>query len=183
MTRQVKYLVGIIAVSLIILSPSPVLAQNFSVSPAEVKIDDLFPGEEAEFQLTIHNKDNIRHNFTLTAHTPEKLQRRQGRAEFPDNSWISFSPQQVKVQAGSKVEIKVLVDIPSSPKWAGKDWEVWLEVTPESSNLLTVEVYVRLLISTGGGTGSSFNIWLISGTVAVMSLLGYSIYYFRRKTR
>ena len=36
-----------------------------------------------------------------------------------------------------------------SQKWAGRDWEIWVGATPESSDLLTVELYVRLLISNG----------------------------------
>jgi hypothetical protein len=49
-------LAGLIAALLVIFLPSFTLAQdvNFSVSPAEVKMDNLPPGEAAEFELTIH---------------------------------------------------------------------------------------------------------------------------------
>ena len=71
MIRHIK-LAGLIAVLLVILLPSVTLAQDFifSVSPAEVSIDNLPPGEAAEFKLTIYNKDAIAHNFTLTIFQP-----------------------------------------------------------------------------------------------------------------
>jgi hypothetical protein len=77
MVRRIE-LAGLIAALLVIFLPSFTLAQdiNFSVSPAEVHIDNLPPGEAAEFELTIHNKDEIAHNFTIATFQPpeeEKL--------------------------------------------------------------------------------------------------------------
>jgi Fn3-like domain (DUF1034). len=183
MARQVKYSVGVIATLLVILWPSPALAQDFSVSPAEVNIANLSAGEEAEFTLTIHNKDDVGHVFTLTSYNPEKSQRRQGRAEFPDDNWVSFSPQRVEVQAKSEAELKVMVDIPSDLKWLGRDWEVWLEVNPELSDLLTVKLYVRLLASTSKGARGSSNIWLVVGIAMVIVLVGCGVYYFTSRRR
>jgi hypothetical protein len=183
MAQHIKYLVGLVAALLAILLPFSALAQSFSVSPAEVSIDNLAPGEGAEFNLTIHNKGNSSHTFILTSYSPEESQLRQGRAEFPDESWISFSPQRIEVAANSNAEVKVTVSIPSDSKWAGKDWEVWLGVNSESSDLLTVKLYVRLLVSTSEEAGGSSNIWLIAVLAIAIILLGYGVYYSRHKTR
>jgi len=183
MMRQAKYLVGIIAALLAILLPSPVQAQYFSVSPAEVNIGNLSPGEEAEFNFSIHNKDNISHIFMLTTYTPKESQRKPGKAEFPDDSWVSFPSQKVEVAASSEAKVKATISIPSDPKWAGKNWEVWLGVTPKSSDLLSVKLYVRLLVSTSEGVEGGSNIWLIAGIIAVLLLLGCGAYYSRRKTK
>lgn len=183
MTRRTKYLVGIIAALLAMLLSSVVQAQNFSVSPAEVNIDNLSPGEETEFNLTIRNRDDIAHTFTLATYHPPRKERRQGKADFPDDSWISFSPQKVEVAASSEAEVKVAISIPSDPKWAGKDWEVWLGTSPESNDLLTVRLYVRLAVSTSSELRGSPNIGLIAGIIAVLSLIGCGVYYSRRKTK
>ncbi len=180
MTRRTKYIWLIVAL-LVVFLPSSVLAWSFSVSPAEVKIDNLSPGEEAEFNLTVHNKDDISHTFILTTHNPEESERRPERAEFPDSSWVSF-PQQVKVQADSKAEVRVKVAIPPEQKWANKDWELWLRVTPEDEDLLVVNYYVRLLVSTSSEAKASSHTGLIVGIIVVL-LLGYGIYYFSRKSR
>jgi len=180
MVARIK-LAGLIAAFLVMFFPLLTLAEdvNFSVIPAEVHIDNLLPGEAAEFELTIHNKEEIAHNFTITAFPSPKEERREGRAEFPDSSWISFCPPQITVAASSQANATVTVAIPQEQKWAGRDWEIWLGVTPESSDLLRIKLYVRLLVST---SGMRFNVGLFAGIAVAVVLLGYGSYhYFRRK--
>jgi len=177
-------LAGLIAALLIVFLSSSILAQGFSVSPAEVNIDNLPPGETAEFELTIHNKDEAAHVFALGTFHPQEEERRPGRAEFPYDSWINFSPQEMEVAANSEAKVKVTVSIPSNTKWASKDWEIWLGVASESSALLAVKLYVRLLVSTRAAVEGKSNIGLIAGIAVATMLLGYgAYYYFRRKAK
>ena len=179
--RHIKHPIGFIAALLLIVIflPFPAQAQSFSASPATVEIDNLSLGKEVEFNLIIRNKDNVPHAYILTTYNPEESQRRQGRAEFPDNSWVSF-PQQIKVQANSTSKVEVKVDIPSDQKWVNKDWEIWLGAAPECSDLLTVKLYVRLLISTGGEAETGCNKWLIVSIIVGIALLIYGIYRLRK---
>jgi hypothetical protein len=182
MVRHIK-LAGLIAALVVIFLPSFTLAQgvHFGVSPAEVKIDDLPLGEATEFKLTIHNKDDVAHVFTFTTFQPPEEERREGRTEFPDDSWISFSPSGIEVPANFEANVTVTVAIPQEQKWADKDWETWLGVAAESSDLLGVKLYVRCLVSTVGGKS---NIGLFAGIAVAIVLLGYGgYYYFRRKTK
>jgi hypothetical protein len=176
-------LAGLIAALLVIFLPSFTLAEdvNFRVSPAEVRIDNLPPGEAEEFELTVHNKEELAHNFTIATFQPPEEERRGGRAEFPDDSWISFSSQEIEVAAKSEANATVTVAIPREQKWSGGDWEIWLGVAAESSDLLAVRLYARLLVST---SGTKFNAGLIVGIVVGIVLLGYGgYYYFRRKVK
>jgi hypothetical protein len=176
-------LAGLIAAFLVMFLPSLALSENvnFSVVPAEVLIDSLPTGNATEFELTINNKDAIARDFTFTTFRPAKEERRQGRAEFPDDSWISFSSPKIGVAANSQANVTVTVAIPQDQKWAGRDWETWLAVRPESSDLLGVKLYVRLLVSTGG---TRFNTALVTGIAAAIVLLGGGGYYwFKRKAR
>jgi len=68
-------------------------------------MDNLSPGEEAGFNLTINNKDEEPHVFALAAFYPREEERRAGRAEFPDASWVSFSPQKIEVAAKSEAKV------------------------------------------------------------------------------
>ena len=182
MVRHIK-LAGFIAALLAALVPSCALAQaiNFSVSPAEVKIDDLTPGEVAEFELTISNNDEITRVFNLTTFQPPEKERREGRAKFPDPGWISFSAQQIRLAANSSANATVTLAIPREQRWAGKEWEIWLGVAAESSDLLGVKLYARCLVSTAEGKP---NRALLAGIAAAVALLGYGGYrYFRRKAR
>ena len=185
MVGRIK-LAGLIAALLVLFLPSLTLAQdvNFSVVPAVVKIGTLSPGEAAEFELTIHNKEELAHNFTIATFQPPEEDRREGRAEFPDDRWISFSSQEIEVAANSQASVTVTVAIPQEQKWAGEDWEIWLGVAAESSDLLAVRLYVRLLVSTNPAMEARSNAGLVAGIVVGIVLLGCGgYYYFRRKAK
>jgi hypothetical protein len=176
-------LAGLIAAFLMISFPFRTLAEdvNFSVTPSEVHVNNLTPGKSAEFELTIHNKDEIAHNFTITTFAPSQEERRKGTAEFPDEHWISFSPARIELHAQSQANITVTVAIPADQEWTGEHWETWLAVTAESSDLISVRLYVRLLVFT---SGTSFNAGLAAGIAVAIVLLGYAAYrYFRRRAR
>jgi hypothetical protein len=183
MVGRIK-LAGLIAALLFIFLPSFTLAQdiNFGVSPAEVHIDNLAPGEATEFELTIHNKEETAHNFTIATFQPPEEERREGRTEFPDDSWISFSSTEIEVAAKSEASVTVTMSIPREQKWAGGDWEIWLGVAAESRDLLAVRLYVRLLVSTEPVVGIRPNAGLVAGIVVGIVLFGCGgYYYFRRK--
>jgi len=185
MMPQSKHLVYLAAFLLIviILFPFPAQAQNFSVSPMEIKIDNLSLGGEAQFNLTVRNKEDVNHVFALTTYNPEESERREGRAEFPNDSWISFSSQKVSVEANSEAKVKVTVAIPANQKWAGKDWEIWLRVYPEEQEFLVVNYYIRLLVSTGGEVEAGMNAGVVVGIVGGILLAACVVYYFRRKAK
>ncbi len=176
-------LAALVAGFLLTIFPSPALAENvnFSVVPAEVRIHDLLPGEPTQFKLAVHNKDEVAHNFTFDIFPPPQEERREGRTEFPDPSWISFSSPKLEVTASSHANVTVVVAIPQEQRWAGRDWETWLAVTSESSDMLAVKLYVRLLVSTGG---TRFSPRLVAGIAVAVGLLSFgSYYYFTRRAR
>ena len=161
--------------------PSAAHAQSFGISPAEVTIDGLLPGEEAQFELTIHNHYDAAHTFVLSTSHPWEM--KPGRADLPDGRWISFSPQRVEVGASSRAAVIVTLAIPSNQKWSDRDWEVWVGVTPEEKEFLVVNCYVRLLVSTGTKAQAGPNMGLIAGIATGVLLIIYAVYYSRRKAR
>jgi len=179
MVRTIR-LAGLVSGFLAVLLPLVTLAENvnFSVVPAEVHVGDLLPGDEAEFELTIHNKDDKAHNYTITTFPPLQDQTREGRAQFPDDDWITFSRQRIEITAGSQAPVTVEVAIPQEQRWADRTWETWLAVTAESSDMLTVKLYVRLLVSTGG---TRFSDGLVAGIAVAVVLLAFGAYYYFRR--
>ncbi len=77
----------------------------------------------------------------------------------------------------------VKVAIPLEQKWADKNWEIWLGVKPKDNNLLLVNYYIRILVSTSKGTKSVLHTGLILGITAAVALVSYCIYYYRRKVK
>jgi uncharacterized membrane protein len=179
--RQARYLSWFITILLAILLPSPAIAWSFYVSPSEVDINNLSPGDNAEFEFSIYNKENESHVYSLNTYIPEKTEIRQGRSLFPDDSWVSL-PQKVEVAANSKREITVKVTIPQKQEWAEKEWELWLCIAPDRIERLTVNYYIRLLISTGAETDTTNQLKPIMAITATV-LLVYGAYLFYRKVK
>ena len=179
--KRTKYLIWFIAL-MAIFPPSIGQAQDFGVSPSEVRVDNLAPGKEAEFELTIRNRDEVPHVFTFSTFHPQEKERRQGRADFPDGSWISFSPQKLEVPANSTNCVKVTVTIPAKQKWADKDWEVWLRITPEEKEFLVVNYYIRFLVSTAGEATPTIPIGFVLAIIAAVVLIIWGIFYSRSRS-
>jgi len=185
MLRHVA-LAGISAVFLVMLLPFFALADdiNIGVVPAEIRIDNLSPGETAKFELTIHNNDAISRSFTLAVSVPPEGQEKTGATQFPDGSWISFSPDRTEVVPYGEANVTVMVAIPREQKWTSQDWETWLGVTAESTDMLGVRLYTRLLVSTNSTVAQRFNVRLLVGIGLPALLLGCGgFYYFRRRAR
>ena len=175
-----KYLVFLSVGFLFIILSSPASALTFSVSPAEVKVAHLEPGQEATFNITISNKDNISQVFTLDTYNPKESERRPGEAPFPDGSWISF-PQQVDVPANSNTQVEVTIGIPESQEWYDKNWEIWLKVSADEESLVTVNYYIRLLVSTTDLELNTSYRWIIGIIVAIIFFSGYAVCRSRRR--
>ncbi|MGQ9546948.1 MAG: hypothetical protein ACUVTR_07360 [Dehalococcoidia bacterium] len=182
-TVRCKALV-VLTAFVIALWPSLTLAGGLGVFPARVRIDNLRPGEAATFELTVRNHDEIAHVFVFTTFQPLKEQTAEGRAALPVDSWISFSPLKLGVPANSEANVTVRVAIPREQKWAGQDWEVWLGIASESSDLLVPKLYVRLLVSTGAAVEGGPNPQLAAGIILGAILVAYGgYYYFKGKTK
>lgn len=174
-------IIGAIVVALVILTSAPLLAQGFGVSPSEVTVSNMPPGGKADFELTVYNNDNVAHVFTPLVYNPSAADRRTGKQALPDNSWISFSPDQVEIAANSQGQLGVILIVPDEPEWAGQDWEVWLGVTTEAKGLFATIVYVRLYVSTTPPPRTNWA--LIGGVIAGVIALACAGWYGRKRIR
>lgn len=175
----------LIATLLITLLPASVAAgvstYSGSVSPTEVTIDGLSPGDPVDFELTIRNEEGPARVFLLTVYQPSEEARRAGRDELPDDSWVTFSSDEVELGSEDKVSVRVTVAVPNEPAFMGKDWEIWLGVAPQTRELMTVKYYVRLLISTRSDDELWPNALTVIGTIVAAGLLGYAAHSCSRR--
>ena len=159
--------------------PSSVVARDlaFGVSPAEMNIRHMRPGEAVDFELTVRNQDDVSHVFTIATHHPPEDERRPGRAALPDEGWVSFLPDRSELPAGSAANVTVKVAIPPEKEWEGRDWEIWLGVAPESTDMLAAELYVRLLVSTQPAAATGTDMLLSVVVAAGAVLAGWATWY------
>ena len=177
--------VALLTVLPVLSYPSAILAEDlaFGVSPTEVTIENLVPGQTAEFEVALRNKDNLPLTLAVTTFRPPADRRREGRAEFPDPGWISISPWETELPAGSESTLIVAIAIPAEHQWAGHDWEIWLAATTESDDLLAVELYVRLLISTAPAGQAGSGVRLAAAALGALTILACGVYYHRLRRR
>ena len=114
-------------------------------------MNDLAPGNETQFELTIYNNDAVPHNFTFSTYDPQPEERRASRSAFPDSGGISFSPEELEIAPDSEGRVEVNIAIPPGQEYACRDYEIWLGTTTQSAALVTLRLYSRLLVSTSGG--------------------------------
>ena len=179
-------LFGLLTAFLVIFLSSSALADdiNFGVVPAEVRIDNLRPGETEKFELVIHNNDAVSRTFTLATFPPQQGQEKEGATRFPDASWVDFSPDRIDVSPYGEATVTVAVAIPREQEWTNQNWEAWLGVATESSDLLGVKLYARVLVSTGPTLASRFGIGFFAGVGLAAALICCGgVYYFRRRAR
>lgn len=156
-------------------------SESIGVSPIEVHVANLSPGDATEFELVIRNQEDSARILVLTIFQPPAEARRSGWAELPDTDWISFSSEDIQVDAGSEATVKVKVAIPDEGRWEGKDWEIWLGVSPRSAEMVVAEVYVRLMISTRAAVNALSSMRIAGGIATAVILLGYAAYHWRRR--
>jgi hypothetical protein len=145
------FFIAFAVVIILFFAPQPTPPGHYlGIFPAEARVNDLAPGNEAQFELTIYNNDAVPHSFTFSAYHPRLEERRADRAAFPDSGRISFSPEKLEIAPGSGGTIAVNITIPRGEEYAGRDYEIWLGTTTQSEALVTVRLYARLLVSTTG---------------------------------
>jgi len=145
------FFIAFAAVVILFFAPPPTPGHYLGIFPAEARVNDLAPGNETRFELTIYNNDAVPHNFTFSTYDPQPEERRASRSAFPDSGGISFSPEKLEIANNSEGTIVVTVAIPRGEEYAGRDYEIWLGTTTQSAALVTLRLYSRLLVSTRGG--------------------------------
>ena len=146
------FFVAFAVVVILFFAPQPTPPGHYlGIFPAEARVNDLAPGNEAQFELTIYNNDAVPHSFTFSTYNPRLEERRAGRSAFPDSGRISFSREKLEIANNSEGTIVVTVALPPGEEYAGRDYEIWLGTSTQSEALVTVRLYSRLLVSTTGG--------------------------------
>src|ERR1035437_7040561 len=113
-------LVGIVAGMLIF--PATALAA-FGIDPGKVYVDNLSPGSEGDFTVTIYNQDDSESTYTIAPRKPDYTA--AGYEALPDVNWITVTPDQITVKPQGKSTVQVIVLMPKDSDYSGKKAEAW----------------------------------------------------------
>jgi len=146
--RLFKVLVAVgIAVG-VLLAPAAALAA-FGIDPGKVYIDNLYPGAQGEFPITVYNQNDYETTFVVRARTPDYTAEDEGYGVFPHLEWITVTPERVIISASDTEDVLVIVAMPEDADYSGRKSEVWISFMEEgTSGMVKIELCSRIFIST-----------------------------------
>jgi len=130
----------------VLLAPVAVLA-NFGIDPGKVFVDNLFPGAEADYKITIYNQNDYETTFALKVREPDYTE--TGYEPLPYLDWVTVTPDWVTIGAMKQSEVLVVVNMPEDAVYSGKKAETWISFMEQGTEgMIKIEIASRLLIST-----------------------------------
>ena len=146
--RLFKVLVMIGVVVGVLLAPAAAQAA-FGIDPGKVYVDNLYPGAQGEFPVTIYNQNDYEATFVVRARTPDYTAEDEGYDVLPYLEWVTVSPERVTIGASDTGDVLVIVAMPEDADYSGKKSEVWISFMEEGTEgMIRIELCSRIFIST-----------------------------------
>ena len=193
----------------VLLAPVAVLA-DFGIDPGKVFVDNLFPGAEADYKITIYNQNDYETTFVVKVREPDYTE--TDYEPLPYLDWVTVTPDRVTIGAMKQSEVLVVVSMPEDAVYSGKKAETWISFKEqETEGMIKIEIASRLLISTrvevpeeapavqgngavgitaepGGAETVSPEVepgfpWAILGSVLGVVLVGGAVFFLVRRKR
>jgi hypothetical protein len=128
-------------------APTTLLLATFGLDPGKVFVDNLSPGSQAEFNLTIYNRDAATVSYTISAREPDYTTEGYDALPFPE--WVSFDRETVTIEGGDAIPVLVTIAMPEDADYSAKRSEVWISIKEaESEATIQVELASRVMITT-----------------------------------
>ena len=132
--------------AVVLLAPVAVLA-DFGIDPGKVFVDNLFPGAEADYKITVYNQNDYETTFALKVRGPDYTE--TDYEPLPYLDWVTVTPDRVTIGAMKQSEVLVVVSMPEDAVYSGKKAETWISFREqETEGMVKIEIASRLLIST-----------------------------------
>lgn len=199
MKRLLSALVLVGLAAALLLAPLSVLA-DFGIDPGKVYVDNLYPGAQAEYSITVYNRGDRDESYRVRPRTPDYTDPEY--ESFPYLDWITVTPEELPVVGGGDAAVTVVVIMPADADYAGKNAEAWISFTVLGDEaMVQIELASRLFISTepaedgqadvtvdgqeaaknddGDGLGYA---WVFPvATLVAVAVFGFFYFYVRRK--
>lgn len=198
--RIVVWLLPIVMAAVALLIPAVALA-SFGIDPGKVYVENLYPGAQAEYTITVYNQGDTEESYLVRPRAPDYTD--PDYEPFPYLDWITVTPEEVPVAGGGQADVTVVVRMPADADYySGKNAEAWISFTVlNDEDMVQVELASRLFISTrpagdgqvsitvdaqnGGGdsAGSGYS-WVYPGVaLGVAVVVGLVYFYINRRRK
>ena len=181
----------IVTVSLLIF---PTVNAGVSVTPAKlvVTMGNGYPKDEIQYKINITNPYS--EGITVSSKVINPFNLTANFTNIPDLSWVKVSSENLDIPAKSSKELVVFVDVPEGEKaWQyNKNWETWIQLTPEAHNnvggvVIQMQPTVKLFIHTPTGTATPditqffYQLPAITGIILVLAAIVLVFSYYKKK--
>jgi len=130
----------------VLLAPVAALAA-FGIDPGKVFVDNLFPGAEADYKITVYNQNDYETTFAVKVREPDYTE--TDYEPLPYLDWVTITPDRVTIGAMEQSEVLVVVRMPEDAVYSGKKAETWISfMEQETEGMVKIDIASRLLIST-----------------------------------
>jgi len=130
----------------VMLIPAAALAA-FGIDPGKVYVDNLYPGAEADYKITIYNQNDYEATFAITARDPDYTA--TDYEVFPYPEWITVTPDQATIKPGGQSDVLIVLIMPEDASYSGKKGETWISFKEQGTEgMIKIELCSRLFIST-----------------------------------
>ena len=132
-------------------------AAGLSVSPGGFIVNNVTPGitynlyEKSGIKLSIFNKDDAGHIFTLSVHKPLEVGRMEkGYLEIPDSNWCWFEKDEIKIGPREVGYGNLFIKIPEGEEYYNQHWVATLAIMQKRGKGigLGLRINVRVQIET-----------------------------------
>ncbi len=146
--RLSKVLVAVGLAVGVLFAPTAALAA-FGIDPGKVYVDNLYPGAQGEFPITVYNQNDYETIFVVKARTPDYTAEDEGYDALPYLDWVTVSPERVIISASDTGDVIITVAMPEDADYSGRKSEVWISFKEEGApGMVQIELASRIFIST-----------------------------------
>ncbi len=141
---------GLISLGLMagVLLSSAIALASFGIDPGKVYIDNLHPGSQGEFNITIYNQGDEDTTYSVRPRLPDYTDPDYEPFSYLD--WITVTPENLTIPAGGNADITVVVKMPEDAiDYFGRKGEAWISFTvADDEAMVQIEIASRVFIST-----------------------------------
>ena len=152
--RQIAIAVLLLSVVGAIAVPATSVLADFGLDPGKVFIDNLAPGTQAEYELSVFNLNTDTVVYRVSVREPDYTTDGYEKLPFPD--WVTVDTSLIEIPGGSQTKLWVTVAMPEGVDYFGKKAEAWVSIKEsESDAMIQVELVSRILIGTQAPASSA----------------------------
>jgi len=140
-----KFIVALLLLSLVGCSPQVRVAgapTSTWVSPGKVFISNYYPGARAEYEITIHNGEDVDSGFEIAYKVPDYTDAGYAKATEELGRYVSVGDKVVTLRPDEIRKVLVVLEVPKGIEVPWGKWEFWVSVNgePQGSGGLGIAV-------------------------------------------